>query len=290
MKNATRRQVLSSVGFVAGTGLLTACGTQSQGSAEQQRGDPEAQREQAQPESDRWVYVQLDPAVVAKKAYDMFPQGGCMYALTGSIIRTLGDMRGEPFRSFPFAMMRYGLGGAGGWGSLCGALNGAAAIIGMFHQKEAGLWLKRGEESQGAQLIGEVFSWYERTRLPRYQPTGAARPAEMPSSVAESVLCHVSLSNWSEVSGHKPIGPQRMERCRRLTADVAIKTVELLNRELVQSSGRSPAQPRTHAGLAPEVRSCISCHGRTQRRDAFGKMSCTNCHTFSRKHPETPEE
>ena len=103
MRRVTRRQVLSSVGLAAGAGLLAGRRGQSQGSAER-----------ARPESNGWVYVELQPALVAERAYGIFPEGGCMYALTGSIIRTLGDIVGDPYRSFPVGMMRYGLGGAGG--------------------------------------------------------------------------------------------------------------------------------------------------------------------------------
>jgi len=275
MKKVTRRRILSSAGLVAGAGLLAA-------------GHDQLFRSEshAQPEPSDWKYVRLDRALVAEKAYEMFPEGGCMYGLVGSIVTTLGDMVGEPYRSFPFAMMRYGFGGTGAWGTLCGALNGAAAIIGLLHQEEFVPWIKDGQESKGARLIGRLFSWYETAELPKYRPTGASDIEEMPSSVAESVLCHVSLSKWSQASTHDVYSAQKVERCRRLTADVTIRTVELLNRELVEVSGRTSAQPPASAGLTPEVESCVSCHGKRELRDAFGKMSCNSCHALSKEHPE----
>lgn len=70
------------------------------------------------------------------------------------------------------------------------------------------------------------------------------------------------------------------ERCRRLTADVAAKTVELLNANL--------REPCKFAGLSPEVKSCLSCHGK-ELRDSLGKMRCNACHQqLSSKHPAVP--
>jgi hypothetical protein len=66
------------------------------------------------------------------------------------------------------------------------------------------------------------------------------------------------------------------ERCRRLTADVAAQTVDLLNRNL---------QDRVRfTRLAREVKTCISCHGKEDRADAFGTMRCNTCHRLSNVH------
>ena len=270
MKKVTRREVLSSVGIIAGTSLLSGCHTQSQDQARQEKTGSQNSTQQDRPEHNAWIYVELDPALVAKKAYQFFPDGGCMYALTGSILTTLGDMIGEPYRSFPFEMMRYGEGGTGGWGSLCGALNGAAAIIGLFRQEK--------EKERKARLIDELFSWYETAELPKYQPNAGADSLEILPSMARSVLCHVSLANWCKASEHEAFSPEKKERCRRLTADVVIKTVELLNCDLKGAC--------TFAGLTPDVKSCIECHGKSELADSFGKMNCHTCHTFTKKHPD----
>ena len=70
------------------------------------------------------------------------------------------------------------------------------------------------------------------------------------------------------------------ERCRRLTAEVAAKTVELLNANL--------HEPCKFAGLRPEVKSCLSCHTK-ELHDTMGKMRCNACHQqLSKKHPAVP--
>lgn len=164
-------------------------------------------------------------------------------------------------------MMKYGAGGVGNWGSLCGALNGGAAVIGLFEQ----------DKQRRENLVAQLFSWYETTELPSYQPKAAADSESIFKNAAGSVLCHASVGNWCKRSGNK-VGSQEMkERCRRLTADVAARTVELLNANL--------REPCKFAGLSPEVKSCLSCHNE-ELHDTIGKMRCDSCHQqLSKKHP-----
>ena len=79
-----------------------------------------------------WNYKKLDSDIVAVRAYKGYHKNGCMYATFEAIIGTLGDKFGSPYSTFPFDMMKYGAGGIAGWGTLCGALNGAAAAIGLL--------------------------------------------------------------------------------------------------------------------------------------------------------------
>ncbi len=257
MRKVTRRQLLCSVGLSSGAGLLV-------GSSGKKAGSP---REDTR-ESGRWAYVRLNSAAVAAEAYRLFPEGACMYGLFASIVTSLGRMLGEPYRSFPLHMMRYGQGGVGGWGSLCGTLNGAAAVFGLL-EKDA---------SRREQLITELFSWYEGASLPTYCPPGVRDSLRIPGSKAGSVLCHASVARWCKVSGAKPSSKEMVERCRRLTADVAAKTVALLNQGLEKSDSLP--------GQAPEVQSCLSCHGQGETRVVVGKMSCGSCHSFTGKHPK----
>ena len=165
-------------------------------------------------------------------------------------------------------MMKYGEGGVGLWGSLCGTLNGGAAVIGLFVS----------DKPQREQLIAQLFAWYESTELPSYQPEEASPVTDIPRSVADSVLCHVSLGKWCHVAGKKVGSPEMKERCRRLTAEVAAKTVELLNAHL--------QEPCTFSGPAPAVKACLSCHGNSDRRDTIGQMQCGICHQhLSAAHP-----
>lgn len=87
----------------------------------------------------------------------------------------------------------------------------------------------------------------------------------------------MSVSRWCEASAYEVFSKEMIERCRRLTADGTAKAVELLNRSL--------EKPCELAGLSPEVKSCLSCHGKGELRDAMGKMRCGACHKFPKRHP-----
>lgn len=211
-----------------------------------------------------WDYHALEPAETAALAYRVYPEGGCMYALFRSVVGRLGELRGEPYRSFPLAMMRFGEGGLGGWGALCGVVNGAAAVIGLFV----------ADRLRREALIQAFNTWYEQTPLPHYIPEPSAAP--VPPSVATSVLCHVSLSRWGTAAGQPVFGALKKERCRRLTADGAGRVVELLNRNLLGE----PVGP-----LESDTRACLPCHGQEGRGDTFGRMPCGPCHRLPDPHP-----
>lgn len=243
-KKIARRSVLGSLGLMAGAGFARAADNPALAPG--------------------WQYHRLIPEAIAPEAMRLYHAGGCMYGVFGSVVAALAKEVGEPFRSFPLHMMQYGAGGAGGWGSLCGTLNGAAALIGLFEPDK-----KRREK-----IIGELFCWYEMSELPVFQPTGAD---EVPRSVAGSVLCHVSVGHWCKAAECDAFSKELKERCSRLTADVAAKTVELLNRNLDPSC--------TFAGITPAVRECISCHGEKELADTRGTMQCGSCHKLPEKHP-----
>jgi hypothetical protein len=68
-----------------------------------------------------WKYTPLEPAVTAEIAYNLYSEGSCMFATVKSVISQLAETVGEPYLSFPFHMFKYGHGGVGGYGSVCGA-------------------------------------------------------------------------------------------------------------------------------------------------------------------------
>jgi len=265
-QNVARRKALSSLGLISGAVLLSGC-AKSLGSATV--ADPASDRPQTLSDAGHaWKYVPLDPDELADRAYRMYPDGGCMYSMVGSVILTLAERYGKPYSEFPFAMMRYGEGGVAKWGSLCGVVNGAAALIGLFYPEDA----KRRES-----LIGAFARWYESTELPVYQPKDPPPGMEIPSSVAGSILCHVSVGKWCEASGEPAFSKAKSERCRRLTADGVKKLVTLLN--------EVHAQPeRELIDMGQEAKACNSCHGKSELADAMVKMDCRSCHDLTASH------
>ncbi|MEN6576153.1 MAG: C-GCAxxG-C-C family (seleno)protein [Phycisphaerales bacterium] len=257
----TRRTMFGALGVAAGSCLLSSCTRQEMKTAQ----------EEADPSVLPWPYHELDPETTAERAYSLHYEGHCMYGVFRSILGQLAERYGEPYRSFPCGMMTYGAGGVASWGSLCGALNGAAAAIALFAS---------GKEQQ-ANLTGRLLLWYEQTELPVYVPAKPKLAMQMPASVARSVLCHPSVGAWCKKSGYPVAGKEHMERCARLTTDTARQTVIVLNEGL---SGKA-VRPM----IADEqVGRCNACHGRDgDRKDALARMTCGSCHaSLSDKHPE----
>ena len=256
----TRREVFGAMGIAAGSSVLSSCTRQEMKTAQSKTG----------PDAVPWPYHELDPQTTAEQAYLYHYQGSCMYGVFKSIVGQLAERYGEPYRSFPCGMMTYGAGGVAGWGSLCGALNGAAAVIGLFASRK-----------EQASLVNQVFLWYEQTELPIHVPAQPKLDMEMPASVAHSVLCHPSVGAWSKASRYPVAGKEHMERCARLTADTARQTVIVLNESL---SGRVARPTLTDE----KVSQCNTCHGRdSERRDVLARMTCGSCHSgLSEKHPD----
>lgn len=215
-----------------------------------------------------WRYRPLDPNAVADRAYAIYPDGGCMYAMVGSVISLLAERYGEPFRSFPFAMMRYGDGGVAKWGSLCGVVNGAAAIIGLFYQ----------EDQEARERLATAFAhWYESNELPVYRPHSPPSSLEITACKPGSILCHLSVTEWCKASGHLAFSKEKSERYRRLTADGA--------KHLVMSLNEAHAEiGRVSNAISDHAKDCNACHGKTQLADAMVKMDCSRCHDLPASH------
>ena len=134
-------------------------------------------------------------------------------------------------------------------------------------------------------MVDDLFRWYEITAFPIYQPTDLASKAglpaaKLPTSRADSVLCHVSVSRWAYSSGLPANGKERSERCARISADVAKRTAEIINAKIDGTYKNAMAFSDVHKGCTTP-----DCHG--GNADKFkvpnlkGRMDCTPCHTGS---------
>jgi hypothetical protein len=205
-----------------------------------------------------WPYPKLEPDAVAARAFEAYARGDCMYGAFEALAGAAAEKLGPPYTSFPFALMEYGGGGVGGWGTICGALNGAAAALKLL-------------SARPQELVDALFVYYEREPLPDLQLKRATFP-HVPS-VAGSPLCHTSVSRWCEASGKRSYAPERTERCGVLTACVARRAAELLN---AQALGKP--LPVAAAGNAETAR-CTSCHEvGGAKEDTRTKMDCGGCH------------
>ncbi len=229
---------------------------------------PEPQKLEYHSTENTWEYAHLDPSVSANVAYRAYSEGSCMYAIVKGVISQLTEKLGESYAFFPLHMFKYGHGGVGGYGSICGALNGAAALIGLLVT----------DKNVQDNMIADIFQWYEKEPLPAYIPREAKLDFTPPTSVSDSVLCHASNTNWCAQSGFKVSSNERKERCRRLTADVAQKVTTALNEIFTHTyiSG-------THSNQT--VNTCVTCHGQEGKLDNTAvKMSCNSCHSESIGH------
>ena len=219
-----------------------------------------------------WSYTVLDANLVARRAYETYYASGCMEAtwwpvveaLTASSIPDAATTWGTLTKN----TMKYGGGGVGGWGTLCGTLNGSCAIMGML-----------GAPSQ---MIDEAMQYYANTALPTtateanmklgWVPAGTNVPVPLlrvHTSIALSQLCHASLSQWAFKTKTADGTREQKDRCAKAAYDMTFKTVTMLN--AWKTNGTIPA-----GTLDPTIAECqTACH---TAPIAKGKMACKSCH------------
>jgi len=231
-----------------------------------------------------WKYLPIDPQKAADDSYYYFADGACHYSSFRAIVTNVAKallatgnkddaMLAEHYLAFPFYMMVYGQAGLAFYGSLCGAINGCAAAISVFVP----------DRTDKFTMIQDINVYHEVTPLPIYAPkidpccgTGNMFLGEMPKTVANSILCHPTLDKWVKGTDYTFEGSARAERCNRLTSDIVIRTVRLLN----EYHSVHPKKNENLMSLTPETQSCVECHSHAQGRyDVLTKMSCATCHS-----------
>ncbi len=243
-------------GFLKKAGIFSA-GTISAGAAQTILSPSNANAQINEGSEWPFPFVFLDPDLAAQRGYEAFYQGACCYGTVQGILSQWKEMLGEPFSTLPAEMFKYGEGGIVGWGSVCGTLNGASAMINLVCESE-----------DAAPLINELVAWYSSTAVPVFIP---AENTAIEVSTSNSPLCHASVGRWCKVAGVGVTSPERKERCARLVADVASKASTLLN-DHFQNEFVSQHSP------AASVAECNVCHGPSAQNNSLGKMDCVSCH------------
>ncbi|MBU0730245.1 MAG: C-GCAxxG-C-C family protein [Proteobacteria bacterium] len=194
-----------------------------------------------------WGYKKIDPQEAGNIAYENWYKGFCCFAVVSGILQPLQREIGEPYSSLPLMAFKWGHGGAVGWGTLCGSLNGAGIATGLIG----------GHDTEP--ILNDVIAWYTETQLPIYKPK---QPKAQFKSVnaSASPLCHISVGKWMKKEGVSFASPQRKDRCARLSADIAMKTVTLLN------DWKDGKYKPTHGSNVKEYgitsqENCMECHG-----------------------------
>lgn len=207
-----------------------------------------------------WTYNTLDLATVKKRGYDNYFIGGCMYATANALLDTLVESVGAPWDSIPRDMFKYGGGGIASWGTLCGALNGAAWVV----QACAG--------ANTTPILNDLFQWYCGFAFPSRDHDAYAKYTRQKTTISNSPLCHASSSKWSFTAKQTINSYERKDRCAKLAGDVAAKTADLLNKLKAGTYATTFVQPNAD---------CSGCHvGATSTYDHVQmKASCTSyCH------------
>lgn len=224
-----------------------------------------------------WPYKKIDPKAVEVPAYEGYIKGACCYGVFDSIIGELSKSVGHPYKTLPTELWVIGQGGIADMATICGALLGASFAIFLV---TGGMDKEKRKIAYG--INEDLYHWYEQTELPIYKhEKPKIFDGEIKKSVSKSPLCHVSVSRWCKVSGHKSFSKARSERCGRLTADVAVKTVELLN------SYADGTFKQTYK-LSAAAEGCRKCHDKgSVREDMRGIQECGACHyNLGTAHPK----
>ena len=189
---------------------------------------------ESQPEAPAhpFPYAELDLDKVEQLAYEGYFENGCCYGVAKGLLAELCDKVGFPYTMIPPEMFANGKEGYTA-GSLCGALGGAAGIIGLCCAPD-----------DARAITKELFAWYTSTPLPIYQPEGAA-PVQ---TVSSTVNCVDSVSEFMTKANVERADPIRKRRCGGVSGDVARKTAELLN--IHYGFMEAPAAPAPETELA----------------------------------------
>ncbi len=194
-----------------------------------------------------WGYTKLDLQEVGSIAYENWYKKFCTYAVVSGLIMPLQKKMGEPYASLPLEAFKWGAGGAVGWGTLCGSLTGVGIATGFI----AG--------AEGEKILNDVIAWYTTASLPIYTPAKAKSQIKN-TNASDSPLCHISVGKWMAKEEVKFFSPQRKERCARLSADVAMHTVALLN-DWADGKYKPTHGSNVKAHGITTQQNCGECHG-----------------------------
>ncbi len=201
-----------------------------------------------------WPYQKLDPQKTADIAYNEWYRVFCGAAVVNSVFGQLREKVGEPYKSFPIDAFIFLEGGISGWGTICGANAGANIVTNLIIGP-------RTSGSEDGMLMGsELLQYYASTAMPTYTPKEPKVKADLPKTVADSPLCHVSVGKWMKAANKELASPERKDRCARLTASMAFQLVSLLNEWKDGKYRTKGVIPAKGYGIQSQ-HNCNECHG-----------------------------
>ena len=197
-----KSSVMVGTAAVLGAGMLTGCSS-----------EPQVIEKEVEVPAYPFPSCEFDLDLAEKVGYEGYFENGCCYGVAKALLTQLADKVGAPFTFIPPEMFANGKEGYQA-ASLCGAMGGALGVFGLL----------LGPDDARA-MTKELNAWYTSTPLPIYQPEGPS-PVQ---TVAGSINCLDSVSEFMTAAGVEKADPIRKRRCGGVTADVARKAAELLN-------------------------------------------------------------
>lgn len=170
---------------------------------------------------------------------------------------------GSPYTLLPEDMFHHAAGGYGQQGTLCGSIGSCAAIINL---------VAKDKNNSHTKLVADLIAWYSQSPFPSKRFDDIATYKNQIQKVADSPLCHASVSGWMIAAKSSYSAKDRKDRCAKVTADTVYHTVEMLN---AYSEGKYQAFA---AKLSKETEDCLSCHGPSASDNEKGQMTCVTCH------------
>lgn len=208
---------------------------------------------EAKGSGEKWPYEKIDPAKAAEIAYNAWFEVFCAQATATGIFSELSEKIGGPWKSFPISSLKFGMGGMLGWGLTCGSPVAASLVIGLAAPSDL-----------VNPMILDLLQWYSETALPVYVPKNPkANKEKIVQTVSNSPLCHLSVGKWMKTANHAFGDIERKDRCARVSASVAYRTVELLNSwkdGTCDVASKNLWNGPATVGL-PAQQNCTDCHG-----------------------------
>ena len=160
-------------------------------------------------------------------------------AVINSVFSQLREKVGEPYKPFPFEGFVFLEGGVSGWGTICGSNAGANIVSNLI------IGPRIADSSDGMLMGSEIMQWYSDASMPIYTPKDPKVRTELPKTISNSPLCHISVGKWMKAASKDLQSPERKDRCepgygkRGLSPCRAFKSMA---GQEVQTTGAIPAK------------------------------------------------
>ncbi len=207
-KNISRRQLLSGAGkAAAGLAVMSAGGLGI------------VREASAYEYKSAYKYAKLDPNEVGRIAYENYFTRWCTSTVLAGLVLPLQKKVGGNWNGFPIDAYRWGHGGLAGWGALCGTMPGAGIVIGLV----------TGDTDTAEAMVNDLAFYYSNTKLPAFKPEKVLGAEIHHSTTSNTPVCHISVGKWMKAENKAFLTNERAERCARLSANVAMYAVSMLN-------------------------------------------------------------